>query len=452
MSPSKIFPQQKRRRQDNSDDVSSDSDAEVRKESGHWAAWLLMEGTDASRPLSALSPFAVQKGFSGIAGQLKTIKRLRNGTFLVECLTGLQSKKLLKTTKFVDRDVKVSPHRNLNSSKGVIRCADLRGVPDAEIKEELKSQGVVEVRRAMFRKGGDLVPTNTFFLTFCTPTLPQSVKVGYLNVRVTLYVPSPLRCFKCQKFGHVRDRCPGEEVCGTCAQAVHEGPCTNPAQCVNCKGDHASSSRNCPIWKTEETIQRVKTENKISFFEARKIVQSSQPAKSYSQAVNNNPDPEKPVKKRTFATQSTQTEISCFTSDIPGLKVEFTPVSKKVQTTDEPRQRSPAPSPSQNETSETMKERPSEGSASVTNSRKVPVGPSSKGVPGGGKGSAPVVVESFQPPSKLPVKGTPTGIQPSRPGGSGGRSRKGLFSQMKNRFSPLQSKEGESESAESMGD
>ena len=71
-------------------------------------------------PLSKLSPFATQKGFQAIAGALKSIKRLRDGSFLVECGRKAQATDLLKTVKFVDQPVKVSVHTSLNSSLAVI--------------------------------------------------------------------------------------------------------------------------------------------------------------------------------------------------------------------------------------------------------------------------------------------------------------------------------------------
>ena len=262
----------KRRRSGTPPAYDSDSETEVRDVSGFWPAWLVVEGTEDKKPLSSLNPFAVEKGFKAIAGQLHSIKRLRNGSFLVQCNTKKQSDALLKATMFVDRGIKVYPHKQLNTSKGVIRCRELKGTDEAEIKEGLKSQGVIDVHRVMIKKDQDRVETNTLFLTFCTPTLPQSIKVGFLNVKVEMYVPSPLRCFRCQRFGHTRDRCSGEEICGTCSMQVHSGPCSNPAKCVNCEGDHASSSKCCPVWLTEKEIQRVKTAQKLPFFEARKIV------------------------------------------------------------------------------------------------------------------------------------------------------------------------------------
>ena len=46
----------------------------------------MAKSASEERPLSKLSPFAVQKGFQPIAGTLKSTKRLGDGSFLVVCL------------------------------------------------------------------------------------------------------------------------------------------------------------------------------------------------------------------------------------------------------------------------------------------------------------------------------------------------------------------------------
>ena len=274
-------------------DYDSDSDVEVRKVSGFWPSWLIIEAADEEKPLSGLSPFAIAKGIKGLSGEPKSVKKLRNGSLLVQCAKQKHSELLLKSTTLVDKPIKVTAHKTLNSSKGVIKCPDLRGVSEAEIKSELASQGVTDVHRVMVKKGAEKVQTNTFFLTFCSTVLPPSIKVGYLQVRVSLYVPSPLRCFKCQQFGHTRDRCQKEEVCGVCSKAAHQGACDSPALCVNCGGSHPSFSKNCPTWLKESAIQKVKTEKRIPFFEARKIVESSLPKSgmSYASVVQSTPKP-----------------------------------------------------------------------------------------------------------------------------------------------------------------
>ena len=48
-----------------------------------------------------------------------------------------------------------------------------------------------------------------------------------------------------------------------------------PPKCVNCEGAHPSSSKDCNVWKKEKQIQKVKTEKKISYPDARKIVQET---------------------------------------------------------------------------------------------------------------------------------------------------------------------------------
>ena len=65
--------------------------------------------------------------------------------------------------------IKVSAHTSLNSSKGVIRSRDLEGVSEDEMLDNLSSQGVSAVKRIHIRRNNELVPTNTFILTFCKP-------------------------------------------------------------------------------------------------------------------------------------------------------------------------------------------------------------------------------------------------------------------------------------------
>ena len=59
-----------------------------------------------------------------------------------------------KTVTFVDRPVHVCFHKTLNSSKGVIRCHALSDLSEVEIRDEPKTQGVVEVHRVTVKKEG----------------------------------------------------------------------------------------------------------------------------------------------------------------------------------------------------------------------------------------------------------------------------------------------------------
>ena len=111
----------------------------------NWPRFLVMETSNEHLPLSKLSPFAIQNGFQAVAGTLKSIKRLRDGSFLVECGKRAQAQNLLRTNRFIDRPVGVAIHKTLNSSRGLIRCRDLADMTEVEIRDELKDQGVVGV-------------------------------------------------------------------------------------------------------------------------------------------------------------------------------------------------------------------------------------------------------------------------------------------------------------------
>ena len=104
-----------------------------------WPRFIVLSSASEEKPLSKLSPFAVQKGFQAIAGTLKSTKRLRDGSFLVECSRRAQAENLLNTATFVDRPVYVCVHKTLNSSKGLIKCRELSDLSEVEIRVELKT-------------------------------------------------------------------------------------------------------------------------------------------------------------------------------------------------------------------------------------------------------------------------------------------------------------------------
>ena len=73
----------------------------------------------------------------------------------------------------------------------------------------MKKQGVTEVKRVTIKKEGKLIETNTYIMTFDQPKIPKRIKVGYTMERVEQFIPNPLRCYNCQKYGHHEDNCRG---------------------------------------------------------------------------------------------------------------------------------------------------------------------------------------------------------------------------------------------------
>ncbi|XP_024085183.1 uncharacterized protein LOC112127881 [Cimex lectularius] len=185
--------------------------------------------------------------------------------------------------------VKTSPHRKLNSSQGVISARDLLTCSEEEIKEELSSQGVIEVKRIKRKTDRGLINTASLILTFDRPEMPKEVWAIYQRFLVRPFLPAPMRCFKCLKFGHTALRCRNQNTICSCGVPVHEGrPCVDPPRCVNCDGPHHARSSACRILKEEREIQRLKAEKGMSHVEARALVRSSafsRPNMSYARAA-----------------------------------------------------------------------------------------------------------------------------------------------------------------------
>nr|XP_054748746.1 uncharacterized protein LOC129254320 [Lytechinus pictus]XP_054748747.1 uncharacterized protein LOC129254320 [Lytechinus pictus] len=283
--------------------------------------FLVIQGSDPNKPLK-LSPFAINKGVQSLAGPVKSIKRLRSGDILVEVERAGQASNLLKTDKFVNIPIKVSPHKTLNSCKGVVRCPELRDCDDDEILEELADQQVIDVHRITVNQNGIKKPTNTLFLTFNRSTIPSYIKVGYLRVKVDIYIPNPNRCFKCQKFGHFRSYCQLNECCENCGKDDHTGPsCQVPSKCINCGGSHPANSRSCPKWIEEKRIQELKALGNLSYPEARKLYQTqhtqscSYADKTKQSTGGTNQQPK--VTQQPKATATTQTDITWLNGDFP---------------------------------------------------------------------------------------------------------------------------------------
>ena len=110
-----------------------------------------------------------------------------------------QSDNLLKCVLFGNIAlVVVTPHRSLNSSKGVVRNLELARTDPDEIKENIPS--IVDVQHIVVKRNNMKIKTNTLILTFNTPKIPESLNICYLNIPVSQFVLNPLRCYRCQKF------------------------------------------------------------------------------------------------------------------------------------------------------------------------------------------------------------------------------------------------------------
>ena len=256
----------------------------------NFAKFLIIESTNKDKPITSLSPFVIEKQIEALIGTVKSVKKLRNQTLLVETTRKSQTENLLRTKTFFNLPVQVSEHKTLNSSKGIIRDKALKGESDDNIRENLQEQGVTAAKRFKVKRGHDFVDTNMILLTFNSVVPPKTLKIFYRIIPVEMYVPNPLRCFNCQRFGHHENNCPVDigsvcERCGKGGDDHHTNQCTNPAKCVNCGKDHLSRSSECEVWKKEKEIMKLKVTKNLTYPEARKLYDQQQPEFTFAKVV-----------------------------------------------------------------------------------------------------------------------------------------------------------------------
>ncbi|GBN43431.1 hypothetical protein AVEN_119220-1 [Araneus ventricosus] len=242
--------------------------------------------------LKNTSPILIHKSIVAFVGETKSIKKLNNGSLLIEVTNSKQAENIKKLKRIRNIEVTVTPHRTLNYSKGVISESEFqRDLED--LLDCLQDQKVISVRRITIKKNGQNFPTKHLILTFKTPVLPKSVKIAYINCNVKRYIPNPLRCFKCHRFGHTLTACRSKQNCARCSLPDHDSnncSSTTP-KCYNCTGEHPAYFKSCPRYKHKKEIQTVKITKNISFPEARKIVndRNPHPGLSYSAALQPTP-------------------------------------------------------------------------------------------------------------------------------------------------------------------
>ena len=104
----------------------------------------------------------------------------------------------------------------------------------------------------------ELKDSKSVFLQFTSADLPGEVKIGYLIFRVKQYILRPLRCFKCNRNGHVAGHCRGKLRCSICDGEHKYSMCSAAApKCPNCGVGHSANDKICTRYKRETEILKL---------------------------------------------------------------------------------------------------------------------------------------------------------------------------------------------------
>jgi len=260
------------------------------------ARYLAVRCVNENQSLLNVNPFIIKKVLDGqVDGDFDFVKKLRDGSLLVKVQFKSQVNDLLKLTQIHDLKVRVTIPVGPNTCKGVIFHRDLRTMDESEILENMKDQGVMDVNCMTKKDENVRTKTGLCFLTFASSKIPEYVYVGYERVQVRPYIQKPMRCNRCQKFGHTSLRCIDKDTdkftCGKCAGAHDTTTCTgNPSKCANCGGPHQSGSAECSSLKKETEILAYMRGHDVSYREAKRKVEglTNKPNTSYASVATNN--------------------------------------------------------------------------------------------------------------------------------------------------------------------
>ena len=96
--------------------------------------------------------------------------------------------------------------------------------------------------------------TQSILVTFIG-NIPDRVHLGvWGSFRTATYNPEPLRCYRCQRYGHHKNQCTTEVRCAVCSGRHDTQVCLNKhkqggvttARCPNCAGNHHAWYNRCP--------------------------------------------------------------------------------------------------------------------------------------------------------------------------------------------------------------
>ena len=167
--------------------------------------FLLMSCIEEGKTLKNVSACRFARDLQQQIGEVQSVNRQRNGTLLLEGRSDAQIAKIQSLKCIAGLQVKVEVHPTLNLCKGVVMHEVFASESEEDLRSFFEPEGVANVHRIRPNVYGNFVPSATLNLTFDRPSLPDRIRCGFLNLQVRQYVPNPLRCFKCQRFGHTQE-------------------------------------------------------------------------------------------------------------------------------------------------------------------------------------------------------------------------------------------------------
>lgn len=223
-----------------------------------------------------LNPLKVSEAIHKMVGDVQFVKTLRDGNLLIICRNRIQQQGLMKCNTLLGKEVKAQVWEERAKVMGVISGVSTE-ITEEEIRVNVRGVRVMRVKRLPFTRDGVKGPSLSVLLTLEGDKIPERIRIGYVSYIVRPYVPPPIRCFKCQRFGHIATACKSKLRCAKCGGEHEYGKCERGVKikCCNCGGEHSAAYKGCDAHKKAVQIQNVKVKEKLTYAEAIRKVKSN---------------------------------------------------------------------------------------------------------------------------------------------------------------------------------
>lgn len=233
---------------------------------------------------------------------LKEIRKLNQNKIRVELNSSMAANNIIKSVALrkLQQVNSYIPNQYINAV-GVVRGVPIE-LTDDEINEYMISPVVVEKfeRMTYWCKEDNCAKTGTSLkVTFRATVVPNEIKIFYVIKKVQIFVPKPIICRKCLKYGHTAKVCNEKKVtlCNNCTKETHpfgDASCKNT--CIHCQNkcitkcyfcpekanNHKTQDAKCPVMKKQYKIKENMLVHKIPYEVARNMSENGVGKESYA--------------------------------------------------------------------------------------------------------------------------------------------------------------------------
>ena len=253
---------------------------------------------------TALPSYAEVSAMLDAFAPFKRLTTLKAGGYLVQPETHEAAAKLVRDesvhAKFYVKNPGLYGGKPVDSTAVIVKPID-RMIPQADLEAAIKTVYTSVSKVERFGTADKPIPIVKLTVDDQAERellLKEGLKIFHQIFRCQppRSKPEPLRCFKCNAFGHLARNCKNDPKCGVCGGGEKDCPsatspktmCQNNTRCSNCGGDHPAFATKCPTRKeriaelAQSTQSKPTVVRKSSRFNGQSFASVARPQKRHS--------------------------------------------------------------------------------------------------------------------------------------------------------------------------